>query len=353
MKALVTARLSLEAEKAFATWFDCIQYAGWRETRERLSTQELVAALQDVDVLITEFDVVTKDVLVAARKLRLLACCRGEPEANVDLRAATQCGIPVLFAPGRTATSVAEFTFGLILSLVRHISKTDYLLKRTELLTCSEYVSRKAAGREAVSEWSLDTQAPYVRYSGPELEDRTLGIVGFGRIGQEVARRALGFQMNVLICDPYVTDAVIDESGGKRSDLDTLLQEADFVTLHCKVTPETRGMIGAPELSLMKPTAFLINTARAAIVDYAALYTTLCERRIVGAAIDVFEHEPIPPDDPLLELENVVLTPHLAGASWDIPRHHSKMLMQDLSLFLQGRQPQHLANPEVWERRRQ
>ena len=352
MKALITARLSLEAEETLAGWVDRIQYAGWRETRERLSAQELITALQDAEVFITEFDVVTKDVLVAARKLRLLACCRGEPEANVDLRAATQCGIPVLFAPGRTATSVAEFTFGLILSSVRHISTTDYLLKRTELLTRSEYVSRKAAGREAVSEWSLDTEAPYVRYSGPELMDRTLGIVGFGRIGQEVARKALGFRMNMLVCDPHVSDAVIDESGGTRSDLDTLLHEADFVTLHCKVTPETRGMIGASELSLMKPSAFLVNTARAAIVDYAALYTALSERRIAGAAIDVFEQEPVRPDDPLLKLDNVVLTPHLAGASWGVPQHHSRMLIQDLSLFVAGRRPEHLANPEVWERRR-
>ena len=150
----------------------------------------------------------------------------------------------------------------------------------------------------------------------------------------------------------WFSDAVIDESGGTRSDLDTLLHEADFVTLHCKVTPETRGMIGASELSLMKPSAFLVNTARAAIVDYAALYTVLSERRIAGAAIDVFEQEPVRPDDPLLKLDNVVLTPHLAGASWDVPRHHSRTLMQDLSLFAEGRRPKHLANPEVWERRR-
>jgi D-3-phosphoglycerate dehydrogenase len=134
--------------------------------------------------------------------------------------------------------------------------------------------------------------------------------------------------------------------------LNTLLQEADFVTLHCKVTPETSGMIGASELSLMKPTAFLVNAARAAIVDYAALYTALSERRIAGAAIDVFEKEPVRPDDPLLKLDNVVLTPHLAGASWDVPWHHSQMLMQDMSLFVAGRRPEHLANPEVWERRR-
>lgn len=351
MKAVITARLSSEAEEVLAGWFDHIQYAGWRETHERLSTQELRAALQDVEVFITEFDVVTGEVLAAAPSLRLLACCRSEPEANIDLTAATQCGVPVLFTPGRNAISVAEFTFGLILSLARHIATTDYLLKNTDLLTCGEYVSRKAAGREAVSEWSLDPEAPFVRYDGPELFGKILGVVGFGSIGQEVARRALSFRMNPLVYDPFVADAVVVQSGATRVDLSTLLQEADFVTLHCRVTRETRGMIGASELSLMKPAAYLINTARAAIVDYAALYTALSEHRIAGAAIDVYEREPVRPDDPLLKLNNVVLTPHLAGASWDVPQHHSKILMRDLSLYFEGRQPEHLANPEVWKRR--
>jgi D-3-phosphoglycerate dehydrogenase len=352
MKALITARLSPEAEERLAGWFDHIQYAGWRKTHERMSVQDLLAALQNKEVFITEFDVVTADILGTASRLRLLACCRNEPEASIDLEAATQCGIPVLFTPGRNAISVAEFTFGLIISLARQIAMTDYLLKKTDLLTCGEYVSSKAGGREVVSEWSLHPDAPFVCYGGPELYGKTLGIVGFGGIGQEVARRALGFQMRLLVCDPFVADASVARFSATRVDLSPLLQEADFVTLHCRVTPETRGMIGVHELLLMKPTAYLINTARAAIVDYGALYVALSEHRIAGAALDVYGREPVRPDDPLLELDNVVLTPHLAGAAWDVPRHHSKTLVQDLALFFEGRCPKHLVNPEVWERRR-
>jgi D-3-phosphoglycerate dehydrogenase len=352
MKALITARLSSKAEEVLAGWFDHTQYAGWRETHKRLSEQELRAALQDVDVFITEFDPVTEEVLAAAHKLRVLACCRNEPGASVDLEAATQLGIPVLFPPGRNAVSVAEFTFGLIISLARHITTTDYLLKKTDQLTGGGYVSRKSGGRQVVSEWSLDPEAPFVRYSGPELFGKTLGIVGLGTIGREVARRARGFQMKLLVFDPFVDDTVLAEFGAIRVDLSTLLQQADFVSLHCKVTPETRGMIGASELSLMKPTAYLINTARASVIDHAALYAALAERRIAGAALDVYEREPVPPDEPLLKLDNVLLTPHLAGASWDIPHHHAEILIRDLTLYLSGRRPEHLANPDVWETRR-
>ena len=352
MKALVTARLGSVAEDFLAGRFDGIQYAGWRKTHKRLSNQELVDALQDVEAFITEFDFTSGDVLATASKLCILACCRGGPEANVDLDAATQLGIPVIYTPGRNAIAVAEFTFGLMISLARHIATTDHLLKRTDLLTSGEYVSRKPAGRTAVSEWSLDAEAPFLRYSGPELFGKTLGIVGFGNIGREVARRAHGFHMDVMVYDPFVPDADVTRFDVRPVDLGTLLRESDFVTLHCKVTPETRGMIGAPQLALMKPTAYLINTARAAIVDYAAAYTALRERRIAGAGLDVYEREPVQSNDPFLKLDNVVLTPHLAGASWDVPRHHSKTLMRDLACFFEGRRPVHLANPEVWGRRR-
>jgi D-3-phosphoglycerate dehydrogenase len=352
MKALVTARLSSNAEGVLANWFERIQYAGWRETCERLTKEELLTILPDVDVFITEFDVLTEDVLAAAGKLRLLACCRNEPAASVDLEAATRLGIPVIFPPGRNAISVAEFTFGLIISLARHISATDYLLKKTTQLTGGEYVSRKRGGREVVSEWSIDPEAPFVRYAGPELFGKTLGIIGFGTIGQEVARIGRGFQMALLVYDPYVSASALAELGAIRADLDTLLQEADFVSLHCKVTAETRGMIGARQLSLMKPTAYLINTARAVIMDSKALYAALSERRIAGAAIDVYDEEPVPPDEPLLALDNVLMTPHLAGAAWDIPNHHSKILIEDLTLYFAGRRPEHLANLEVWTHRR-
>jgi D-3-phosphoglycerate dehydrogenase len=317
--------------------------AGYGVTGEKLTPSALAGLLADVEVAIVEYEEVTSEALAAATALRVLGCCRNEPGASVDLAAATALGIPVLFAPGRNAIAVAEYTIGLMLAVARRIAEAHMRLHHTRELTAAG-----AADRSVTSEWSLEPGSPFERFQGPELHGRTLGLVGYGAIGRELARRCAALGMEVVVCDPYAPD----DGEVRRAVLLETVAAADFVALAAKVTPETTGIVSAEVLAAMKPTAYLVNTARAALVDMAALTEALRGRRIAGAALDVYPLEPLPPDSPLLDLDNVVLSPHLAGASVDVPRHHSRMVVDDVLRVLRGEQPVHLANPDVWDRRR-
>jgi D-3-phosphoglycerate dehydrogenase len=176
-----------------------------------------------------------------------------------------------------------------------------------------------------------------------------LGLVGCGSIGQEIARRARAFEMAVAAHDPYLDPNVAEQQGIRLLPLDEIVRTADFLVMAAKVTDETRGMISDTLIRTMKPSAFLINTARADLVDYGALHRALSEKRIAGAAIDVYPREPISESDPFRSLDNVVLSPHLAGASTDVSRHHSAMLVDDLLRAFQGERPRCLVNPGAWE----
>jgi D-3-phosphoglycerate dehydrogenase / 2-oxoglutarate reductase len=340
---LVTARFD-EAELArLEAVAGPVRRAGYGVTGEKLSPAELAPLLASLDVLVIEYEHVTEAVLGAAPNLRLVGCCRNEPAASVDVAAASALGIPVLYTPGRNAVSVAEYTLGLMLAVSRRIAEAHHLLRHTRELTGGE-----DAHRDVVSALSLEPDAPFARLAGPELFGRTLGLVGLGAIGRELARRCLALGMDVVAFDPYAEP----EPGVRTAGLLETAAEADFLVLAAKVTPETAGIVSADVLAAMKPTAYLVNTGRAALADYDALVESLRGRRIAGAALDVYPQEPLPPDSPLLELDNVVLSPHLAGASLDVPGHHSRLLTDDLLRALRGERPLHLADPSVWERRR-
>ncbi|WP_135546485.1 NAD(P)-dependent oxidoreductase [Paenibacillus cymbidii] len=349
MKLLNTARMEAADLERLRGLFPSVVHGGWGFDKKKLTETQMAEAIAGSDAALIEFEPVTARVLDAAGgRLRFIACCRNEPEASVDIAAATKRGIPVLTGAGRNAVSVAEFNFGLLLSLARHIGRTDYLLKHTDAITGIAYSRNDQL--KGPSEWSLDEQAPFNRFGGPELHGKKLGIVGFGTIGRVVARMGRAFGMEPLVFDPYVTAETIAAAvEGTKSSLEELMSEADFVSLHAKVTPETTGLIGSGALSLMKRSAYLVNTARAAIMDYDALYRALAERRIAGAALDVYPEEPIGADNPFLRLDNVVLTPHLAGASHDIPKHHSRLVADDILRLMQGERPHRIANPEVLE----
>ena len=308
--------------------------------------------MEGLECLIVEFEPVTAAVLQLAKDLKIAVCCRNEPGASLDLEAATRLGIPVLHPPGRNAVSVAEYTIGLMLAVSRHIAEVHHLLRYTEDLTAVSYGDKSGDRSGVTSEWSLDPGAPFHRYQGPELYGKTLSLVGCGAIGREMATRAAAFGMDLLVADPYLNDSTLTEIGAKRTDLPEAARRADFLAVTAKVTNETWGMVSAEILGLMKPTAYFVNTARAAIVDYDALFEALEKRRIAGAALDVYPNEPIPPDFPFRRLSNVVLSPHLAGASRDIPGHHSRMIVDDLFRIFDGNRPIGLANPSVWEARR-
>ncbi|MGH9183839.1 MAG: NAD(P)-dependent oxidoreductase [Acidimicrobiales bacterium] len=326
MRALVSAELSSAGLDRLGRLGYEVARAGWGATRHALRADDLVAAAGGAQLLVVEVETVDAAVLGALPDLAIVASARGDP-TNVDLDAATTRGIPVLCAPARNAASVADFTMGLLLAHCRSIAAGQAHLR----------------GRG----WMVGEEIPYFHFRGPELAGLTLGVVGYGAVGRQVARRALrGFGMRVLACDPQVPRP---DWPVEAAPLDQLLAASDVVSLHCSLTADTLGLIGAPELDLMKPTAVLVNTARAAVVDEAALVGALAQGRIAGAALDVFWSEPLAPDHPLLGLDNVTLTPHLAGAADDVVAHHSQMIVDDVAALLAGRRPRRLANPEVWQ----
>ena len=172
-------------------------------------------------------------------------------------------------------------------------------------------------------------------------------MIGFGHIGTRVAARAKGFDMKVLVYDPYVSNEEGERLGVELTDLDKVMSESDFVSIHARATKENVNLIGEKEIRLMKETSILINTARASLVDYAALYAALRDHRILGAALDVYPEEPVKPDSPLLKLDNVTLTPHLAGTTQEVPLNGVKIVVEDVWRYLNGETVKHILNSEV------
>ncbi|MEA5050462.1 MAG: 2-hydroxyacid dehydrogenase [Oscillospiraceae bacterium] len=266
------------------------------EVREFSGTDdEIIPLVADADIILTHTGCMTKKAIDAAKKLKVLALGRGSL-VNVNLDACTARKIPVIYAPGRNSGAVADFTVAMMLAQSRNIALSHYYLRYK-------------------NEWRGDLYAR--ECVGNELGYCTVGLVGFGAIGRKVAKMVHdGFGSKVMAYDPFISDEVKAQYPDYTfCDLDTLLKNSDFVSLHVKYTKDNAGMIGAREIGLMKPNAIFINTARPQLVDYDALYKALKEKKIAGAGLDVFEDEPPKPTSKLYELENVTATPHLGGAS--------------------------------------
>jgi glyoxylate reductase len=243
---------------------------------------------------------------------------------NVDVAAATERGIPVGNTPGILTDATADMAFALMMAAGRRVVEAEKFLR---------------AGK-----WK--TWSPSLLL-GKDFAGATLGIIGFGRIGQAVAKRATGFDMRVLYYDPSASPQRPDLNA-VSTDLDTLLRESDFVSLHVPLTPETRKMVGADFLAKMKPDAVLVNTSRGGVVDQSALYETLKERRIFAAALDVTDPEPLPLDSPLLELDNCIIVPHIASASVQSRDMMAYLSAKNLIAGLNGEKLPHCVNPEVY-----
>ena len=344
MHTLITANFAtnqlerLEDELGFE-----IDYRPIDERPSRLSVEELADLVPDIEVLIGGYEAVTASVMDAAPDLRVIACTRGGPDANVDIAAATERGIPVLYTPGRNAVSVADFTLGLLLGVARNIGHAHYLL-RDGTFTGQPTVDAAQGGERADVTWGVARGTPYAELKGPELAGETLGIVGFGAVGRLVAERAAGFDVDVVAYDPYVSREEMADAGVTKATLDELCERSTFVTLHCAVTDATRGLIGAEEFERMPEGAYLVNTARGAIVDQDALLDALDASELAGAALDVYAEEPLPADHPLLARDDVVTTPHIGGASTGVIERHSRMVVDDIVTFVGGEQPAHVAN---------
>ncbi|MEM2613020.1 MAG: 2-hydroxyacid dehydrogenase [Nitrososphaerota archaeon] len=291
------------------------------------SSEQLIQHLSnisEVNILLVHIAPVTIDVIKACKNLSIIGCLRANP-VNVDIDAATLMGIPVLNTPGRNATAVAEFVIGAIIAYIRNIAKASTLLKN--------------------GQWKYDFY--YYEHAGFELNGKTLGIIGFGQVGREVAKRAVAFGMNILVYDPYVQSSFIESFGAKSTTLEHLLRESDILSVHCVLTEETYHLIGEKQLRMMKPNAIIVNTARGGIIDESALVLALEKKIVAGAILDVFEDEPLPPDSPLLKLENVMVTPHIAGAAKDVVYRASSIIAEDIKRMLEGQKPLHCINPHV------
>lgn len=271
-------------------------------------------------VLVCEADSCKGPVL----ELPLEAICstRGDP-TNVDVPGATAAGIPVLRAPGRNADAVAELTVALLLACTRGIVAADRDVREGQVYR--------------------DGSIPYQRYRAWQLAGRTAGLVGLGAVGRATKWRLEGLGMRVLAYDPYANDATHD-------DLDALVSEVDVVSMHAPVTPETVGMISADRIARMRDGAVYVNAARAALHDLDALTDALQSGKLAAAGLDHFEGEVLATDHPLASMRNVVLTPHIGGATYDTETNHTTLIAEGLAALLRGERPANLANPEVLDR---
>ena len=310
-----------------------------------LTEDELADAIEDCDVVLIEFDPLTKKVLERAKKLKVIASVRGGAHANVDVDEASHRGIPIFNVPGRNQDTVADFTIGMILALSRGIAKGNLLIKNREITDDKTYVENGFCVTDVNWVGSTPEKFAYLQYKGPTLAGKTLGLVGFGAIGRETAKRALAFGMKVLAYDPFVKESAIS-SDVKLVELSELMASSDFISIHLPVNKGTLGIVSAEMLSKMKKTAYLINTARAAVMNYDKLIEMLQKNEIAGAALDVYPVEPLPNNHALLELDNVVLTPHIGGCSMDPYTRSYDKLFTELKLYLEGGMPKKVYNPE-------
>lgn len=290
------------------------------------TTEQLLEKVVEADGILTNImDRIDADVFQAAHRLKVVSQL-GVGVDNIDVAEATRRGVLVGNTPGVLAKATADIAFGLLMSAARRISEGDRWLR---------------AGN-----WKMQYH-PMV-WLGAEVHGATLGIVGMGQIGVEMAKRARGFDMRVIYYSRTRKPELESELGMEYFEPSDLLSTADFVTLHIPLTLETRHFIGERELQLMKPTAILINAARGAVVDSQALYTALKEGWISGAALDVTDPEPILPDDPLLSLDNLVITPHIGSASIDSRRRTCLLAARNVVAGIQGKRLEACANPEVY-----
>ena len=278
---------------------------------------EITTNIEGFGIVVMQFAPISRSFIEKAESLKVIGVLRTGTE-NIDVDFATSRNISILNTPGRNARAVAECTVGMILAEVRNIARAHAHLK-------SGQWKRSFANAEVI----------------PELCDRTVGLVGYGAVARLVAGYLEAFGCRIIAADPYFKG---DPTPAEIVDLENLLKESDVVSVHARLTEETQHLIGEKEISLMKPSAVLVNTARSGLIDEQALIEALSQRRIMGAALDVFDTEPLPVDHPLLKLDNVTITPHLAGSSIDAFRNSPQMMAEHLSRMLKGQQPLPIVN---------
>lgn len=268
--------------------------------------------------------------------MKFMGVAKGTP-ATVDYKAIADAGLELSYTPGRNRVAVAEFNIGLMIAAARRLALSSTGLQKGEHLGAPVDDVYQVPDVKNVIWGPLDENHPFTDYGiGFELYGKKLGIAGYGAIGREVAVRAKAFGMEILAYDPYMPAERIEADGAKAVDLDTMLTESDMVSIHLPVLPSTRNMVNKTWFSKMKPTAYLINTARAAVIDQKDFVEALQNKEIAGAAIDVYWQEPIPANHPLLSMRNVTLTPHMAGLTTDVDSWSGTMMGDEVIAYLKG-----------------
>ncbi len=317
MKAFVTRQLPEEAMSIIRAAAD---FEVWPEETPppREVILEKTANVDGLLCLLT--DRIDSELLDRARGLKVISQMAVGYD-NIDVPACTSRGVKVGNTPGVLTETTADLAFALLMALARRIVEADRYTRSGDWKTWSPML-----------------------LTGPDVHHATLGIIGLGRIGYEMARRAHGFEMRILYCNRHRNEAAERDFGAKRVDIDTLLAESDFVSVHVPLTPETRHLIGPEQFAKMKPSSVFVNTARGPVVDQNALYEALRDRRIAAAGIDVFEIEPLPLGDPLLSLDNVVLLPHIGSASIETRTKMAVLAAHNLVAGLRGEPLPHPVN---------
>jgi glyoxylate reductase len=292
---------------------------------ERPPRDEVLRRVKDKDGLVCLLtEKVNEEFLCAAPKLRIASNVAVGYD-NIDVDACTKRGVVVTNTPGVLDETTADFAWTLLMAVARRVAEGEALAR-----------SGNWKG------WNLD------QLCGADVWGKTLGIVGFGRIGRSVARRASGFQMKIIYTDAVRASEEVEKSvNAEFHDMNSLLAESDFISLHVPLLPETRGMFNGPKLLRMKPTAFLINTSRGPVIDEAALVAALENKKIAGAALDVFENEPFL--HPGLKRSNVVLTPHIASASLETRTKMAVMAANNIVAMFKGQRPPNILNPDIFK----
>lgn len=305
MTVLVTAPYNEEGRKELENLFSSVIYQSWKEQGRAYREDELIQLLKATNAtgLITELDQVTDSVFASVPELSFVGVCRGMP-SNVDVAAASKRGIPVFYTPGRNAQAVAEMFIGNVISFLRHTSASNQWLKD--------------------GKWKSDYLQAYVKFKGNELTGKTVGMIGFGAVGQRIAKLLTAFDCKIKYYDPYILD---DHPLYEKAALKTVFSDSDIVSVHLPRTEETLGLIDRQYFDLMKESAIFVNTSRAVVVNREDLLSVLKEHKIRGAVLDVFYHEPPEESDyELISLPNVLATPHLAGATFEVEDHHVSIM---------------------------
>ena len=286
---------------------------------------DVIAATRDADVVIVNMVPITPGIISNWERCRLVIR-HGVGYDNIDVAALGKAGIPLCYIPDYCAEEVAEQAIALLLACGRRLA-----------------ASRRALDiSSARGAWDFSATVPIYRMAG-----QTLGIIGCGRIGSLVYLKLKSFGLKFLICDPYLTKERKEELGIEVVDKETVFHHADFITVHTPLTPETRHLVNEHTLSLMKPTAYLVNTSRGLMVDTQALSVALEKGVIAGAGIDVFDVEPPPPDSSLFRMPNTFLTPHLSWYSEDAGRRIRELVVLEIDRFLAGQPPRYVAKPNA------